>query len=817
MKQIIFILISLLTASCASIKKKEKQEVDYVNPLIGTPFFVLVRKYNRLFAIVIFLCFRFSITNGQENESWQLKPIPIHTIWSDSITPESVLPEYPRPQFERKEWLNLNGLWNYAITSLDDSEPSNYDGKILVPYCIQSALSGVRKLTETEEVRKHALWYQRSFKLTESWENKQVLINFGAVDWESQVWVNGQYIGKHQGGYDAFSMNISKAIKKGKFQDITIRVIDPVGKAMGESVGKQREQPEYDGVTGIWQTIWLEPVADVSINRVKLTPDIDNNELKIEPFYEGTYKNCILDIQALDNGKEIAHISGDADNLFTLKIPDPKLWTPDNPFLYDLKLTLKHDGKIIDEINSYFGMRKISIGKVGAINRILLNNKPLFMIGPLDQGIWPESVLTPPCEEAIRFDMNFLKEINCNMIRLHMNSKPDRWYYACDKSGILVWQDFICGALDGNKYSDVEEKQWMTEQNRLMNNLYNHPSVVMWILFNEGWSQRRTLEYSQWAGRIDPTRIIDAASGFYDQPGAGHVRDMHIYINTPAMAVPEYEPERAVVLGEWGGFVSEAEDNNWDERRPGALTDDEWVKSINWPKYSMGKPLMNHYSDVVEQLIYLKELGLCGAVYTQLADMKKEQNGYLSMDRKIIKMDVSTLCDLHSRLINEQTETCPIIEASVIRPQQWKYSTQKQKDNWFASDFDDKNWKTDNGPFGYTPGFVLPKVNTQWQSDTLYLRKSFQLDLIPEKICLRTYVYGKFGVHNTCDIYINGYKVKEVYRWHEMREEFQVMTISLCSQERTHLKIGKNQIAVQVKMPKDMKNRIYDIGIYKDK
>ena len=743
---------------------------------------------------------------------WQPVEIPISSSFGEVVTPENALPDYPRPQMRRDTWVSLNGLWDYAIQGRESPAPTNYDGKILVPFCVQSSLSGVRKLLDPEEQRVSALWYQRSFEVPEAWRNQRVLLHFEAVDWETQVWINDILVGTHRGGYIPFSFDITEALSHETSQKLILRVTDSVGQEMGESVGKQADA-EYESVTGIWQPVWLEPVPQQSIERLTLVPDIDRSELRVHPFVSGHADGLRIEAKAMKEGVVVARASGTATDLLTLHLPEARLWSPTDPFLYDLEVSLIRDGEVVDTVDSYFGMRKVSIGKVGTGNRILLNNEPLFMIGPLDQGFWPESILTPPSEAGLRYELEYLKEIGCNMVRPHIIVKPRRWYHACDQLGLMVWQDFVCGPYGKQSvtYDEAGRQQWLSEQRGMMEALYNHPSIVMWLVFNEGWGQHQIEEYTRWTGKFDPTRPVTAASGFVDVPGLGHVRDIHIYINSLGIAVPEYEAERAVTLGEWGGFNSVAKGHQWIERGWN-VADDEWIKSINRPSYTIGAAFEAHYADAVEQLRYLKELGLRGAVYTQLTDMKKEQNGYLSIDRKVSKGDPEVLRTLHDSLVHDDVQTRPVIEASLIHPQIWKYTETQPEGDWTSPAYDDGEWKQAEGPFGITPPFVFPGANTEWTSDRLYLRKTFSLDEVPSRASLRTYVYGQFNEHYTSRIYLNGHKVKEIMRWHGIHKELQVLTVPLRPEALAHLRPGINHVAVEVDLP--FAHKLFDLGIY---
>ena len=404
-------------------------------------------------------------------------PGRLMTRWAKDVSPENALPEYPRPQMVRKDWLNLNGLWDIKLA--DGTE-----AKILVPYPIESALSGVMKHADR-------MTYRRSFEIPQAWSGRHVLLHFGAVDWEAKVSVNGKELGVHRGGYDDFSFDITDALKTSGEQEIAVEVFDPTD-AGSQPRGKQVLHPGgimYTPTSGIWQTVWLEPVAETHIESLLLVPDVDAGCLRLTVGGTGT-----VEAVASDGGRQVAQVSGDAGAELKLAIPDPKLWSPDSPHLYDLRVSLKSGGKTVDEVTSYFGMRKIALGKdEQGVTRLMLNGKFVFQVGPLDQGFWPDGIYTAPTDEALRWDIETMKKLGFNCARKHVKVEPDRWYYWCDKLGLLVWQDMPAG---DNKTAEAKQ-QFEVELRRLIEGRRDHPAIIMWVVFNEGWGQYDTQRLDQ--------------------------------------------------------------------------------------------------------------------------------------------------------------------------------------------------------------------------------------------------------------------------------------------------------------------------------
>ncbi|MHA1309474.1 MAG: glycoside hydrolase family 2 protein [Candidatus Helarchaeota archaeon] len=577
--------------------------------------------------------------NNGSQEIWHPIKDKIVTRWVQDVSPKNPLPEYPRPQLRRNEWINLNGLWDYAIRPKKDNEiPKSFDGKILVPFPIESALSGVKKRLTP----KNKLWYRRFFTIPESWNGKKILLHFGAIDWESTIWINGKRIGDHRGGYIPFSFEISEFINNNE-NELIVSVWDPTGKSCQER-GKQLLRSFmifYTPISGIWQTVWLEPISTTFITSLKITPNIDEENLNIEIMVQNPNPQDFIFIQILDKKREIVSKTIEINKSFILDIPSPNLWSPDSPFLYDLNISILRNNEQIDSIESYFGMRKISIGKDNnGIPRILLNNKEIFQYGVLDQGYWPDGLYTAPTDSALKYDIEIAKELGFNMIRKHVKIEPSRWYYHCDKIGMLVWQDMPNGGKSlffiGKKRNKVCKKNYYKDLKSMIEILYNFPSVIVWIPFNEGWGQFETKKVVNYIKKHDLSRLIDNASGWFDKK-VGDIHDIHKYVGPKC---PKIENHRVAVLGEFGGLGLKINNHLWKKKK----------HSFSYSKLSDQNKLVIKYTELINRLKPLINKGLCAAIYTQITDVEGEINGLLTYDREIIKIDIEKLKKLNTSL-----------------------------------------------------------------------------------------------------------------------------------------------------------------------
>ena len=578
---------------------------------------------------------------------WNPAGDKIKTNWANKIDPENVLPEYPRPILERTEWQNLNGLWDYAILPAGRTEPDRFDGKILVPFAVESSLSGVQK----EVGDKNELWYKRTFTIPSGWKGKNILLHFGAVDWKAEIFINDIKIGMHTGGYTPFCFDITPFLKSGS-QKLTVKVWDGTDRGF-QPRGKQVSRPEgiwYTSVTGIWQTVWLEPVNEKYITNVKSVPDIDNNRLSVDVSAKNTRFSDIVEVKVFSGGNVIASAKAVPCQTLDLNIPNAKLWSPESPFLYDMEITLYADGKIADKVKSYCAMRKISTKRdENGIIRMQLNNKDYFQFGPLDQGWWPDGLYTAPTDEALAYDIKKTKDFGFNMIRKHVKVEPARWYTHCDKLGILVWQDMPNGDrsphwqnrkyFDGTelKRSPESEANYRKEWKEIMDLTSVHPSVVVWVPFNEAWGQFKTDEIAEWTKAYDPSRLVNPASGgnFYR---TGDIFDLHNY---PGPEMYLYDAERVTVLGEYGGIGLPLEGHLWQ-------TDRNW----GYVQFKNSKEVTDEYIKFAEQLKRMIKSGFSAAVYTQTTDVEGEVNGLMTYDRKVVKLEEDRLRKVNLEICN---------------------------------------------------------------------------------------------------------------------------------------------------------------------
>lgn len=566
------------------------------------------------------------------------RPVKGHimTTWGENLDPAAVWQQYPRPIMERPEWQNLNGEWDYAITPASANNPTPYQGKILVPFSPESALSGVGK----EVGKDNALWYHRQFAVPADWRGQQVLLNFGAVDWKCQVWVNGVNVGEHTGGFAPFSLNITDALRTRGANELTIRVWDPTDKG-SQPRGKQVSKPGgiwYTPVTGIWQTVWLEPVPATHITALRTLPDIDANTLTVTALTQGA-QGVTTDVTVLFDGRKVASGRSINGQPVVIAMPDDvKLWSTDAPNLYDLEVTIASGGRTLDRVRSYAAMRKFGMARdEKGIMRLTLNNKPIFQFGPLDQGWWPDGLLTPPSYEAMIYDVDKTRDWGFNMIRKHIKVEPALWYTYCDRNGMIVWQDMPSGDTrsgvwqshkwyEGDEFQRTPESEatYRKEWKEIMDALYSYPCIAMWVPFNEGWGQFKTKEIAAWTKSYDPSRLVNSASGgnFHH---CGDVLDLHNY---PGPSMFLYDGNRANVLGEYGGL--------------GLVVDGHlWAPDRNWGYVQFKTPgeVMDRYEQYAAELKDLSKYGFTGAVYTQTTDVEIEVNGIMTYDRKVVKLD----------------------------------------------------------------------------------------------------------------------------------------------------------------------------------
>jgi hypothetical protein len=731
-------------------------------------------------------------------DDWKPAAGRLMTRWAKDVSPERVHPEYPRPQMVREKWVNLNGLWDYAITDgkLNSYRDATERGKILVPFPVESALSGVMKRVPDNGV----LFYRRKFFTPEMPKEGRLLLHFGAVDWEAVVSVNSKKVGEHRGGYDPFTFDITDALKPSGEQELLVAVSDPTDGSF-QPRGKQVCKPHgiwYTPTTGIWQTVWLEAVPKSYLRSFQIVPDLDARAVRFRAECVGTNERQQVKFSIFDNtpglntnlvGFAIARPGEEA----VVKFRSVKAWSPDSPFLYTLNVSLSEQvggGQIQfhDWVNSYLAMRKISLGKdEHGVNRIMLNNKPVFQYGPLDQGFWPDGLYTAPTDEALKYDIEMTKKLGFNMIRKHVKVEPARWYYHCDKLGMLVWQDMPSGdkhaawdpfgkhdnteATRSPESSDNYNREWRA----IIDALRNHPSIVMWVPFNEGWGQANTVAVTKWTKEYDPTRLVNCASGGNDFP-VGDVIDVHRY---PGPFAPKPTSDRAAVLGEFGGLGLPLEGHTWQGK-------DNW----GYRSFTAKEELQRAYVGLLGALRPMIAQGVSAAVYTQTTDVEIEVNGLMTYDRAVLKMDADTIAKAARKLYLPPPKVTTLVPTSEQTAQTWRFTTDKPADGWQKPEFDDFGWKSGPGGFGEpsTPGSV---VKTNWKTNDIWLRREF--DLKAQGITLNSLHELALRIHHDEDteVFLNGELIAKTTGF-----TTQYVEVPLDDITRKALKPGKNTLAV---------------------
>ena len=593
-------------------------------------------------------------------QSWAPAGDRIRTAWAEEVTPENVHKEYPRPQMVRPDWKSLNGLWEYSITPKNAAVPEKFDGQILVPFAVESSLSGVGRMLTPED----ALWYKTTFKVPSAWKGKRLMLNFEAVDWQADVIVNDIQVGRHTGGYTHFSFDITPYLKSGD-NTLVVRVEDSTDNDF-QPRGKQVRTPSgiwYTSVSGIWQSVWIEPVAKAHVADYYAVSDIKAGTMNVSVSTDGLHEGDLVQVRLLDGGvgystengvtgKVVAQGKTVPNGSVTLPVNDAKLWSPDSPYLYGLEISVLRAGKVVDSVHGYTAMREVSLYVKNKNTKLLgLNGQPLFQFGPLDQGWWPDGLYTAPTDEALRFDIQKTKDFGFNMIRKHIKVEPSRWFYHCDRLGMLVWQDMPCfasnnlnkwGVHNYNEGTDFPatpqaKANYYKEWSEIMAQVKKFPCIVMWVPFNEAWGQFDTKAVVDFTREQDPTRLINMSSGGNWEPDCGDVMDNHHY---PYPAMYLWEPKMATVLGEYGGIGLPLEGHLWQ-------TDRNW----GYVQYKNGDEVLDEYARFADQLILLIKQGVCGAVYTQTTDVEGEVNGLMTYDRKVVKMNEEKLREINTKVI----------------------------------------------------------------------------------------------------------------------------------------------------------------------
>ena len=597
-------------------------------------------------SLIILFKILYCLMNSLEN--WHPVGTRIKTKWGNNLKPENVWQEYPRPQLERKDWLNLNGIWHYSITDIDSKKPEKFDQNILVPFCLESSLSGVMKpLNETQ-----ILWYYKEFEIPKKWKDKNIIIHFNAVDWKSELYINDDKIGEHYGGYSEFNFDITKNLKTGK-NKLILKVWDPSDTGY-QPIGKQCLDPKviwYTSISGIWQTVWLEPVNKQYIKKLEINNNYDNKEIKINCLLN-TEEKLPLEMSLIYKEKEILKQKGISNTEIALKISEENFhpWSPTEPNLYIIKIEIfDESNKLIDSILSYTTIRKIEQRKdENGYYRIYLNNKPIFNMGTLDQGYWPDGLYTPPSEEAMIYDINKLKELGFNTIRKHVKIEPYRYYYHCDKIGMLIWQDMPSGDRKPNsweyhhlntgddvKRSEESKNNYYNEWSEIIDNLKFFQCIIIWIPFNEAWGQFDTEKVVNFTHNKDPTRLINAASGGNHRI-CGNFLDLHHY--------PEPSQYLKVdnlinILGEFGGLGLDIKGHTW--------------KGDNWGyrTFKTKEEITEKYEEYIN-LIINSFKGFSAAIYTQTTDVEIEINGLITYDRAEMKIIEDRIKAANEKIIN---------------------------------------------------------------------------------------------------------------------------------------------------------------------
>jgi hypothetical protein len=735
----------------------------------------------RRLVLAALLCCLASPALAQE---WKPAKGPLLTKWAKDVTPDKVHPEYPRPQLVRAgTWESLNGLWQYAEAKQDDKPPvgKKLDGRILVPFPVESALSGVMK-----PIRR--LWYRRTFAsdlAKQKGPPRRLLLHFGAVNWESTVWVNGKELLTHKGGYDPFTIDVTDALKKEGEQELIVGVFNPVD-AGAQPRGKQVLKPGgiyYTPSTGIWQTVWLESVPERRIESISSVPDVKNSLVTLTAKVRGESKGLTLDWRVTPPGKDgkaLEPVDGVPGKPTSLKLARPALWSPEDPGLYRFTVLLLDGKKEIDRVSGYFAMREVKLDQdKQGVTRIFLNGKPYFQVGLLDQGFWPDGLYAAPTDAALKYDVEITKKLGFNLIRKHVKVEPSRWYYHCDTLGVLVWQDMPSGdrsvpqGKGEMKRTKESAAQYELELKRMIDHLSGFPCIVAWVPFNEGWGQYDTKRIAEAVKKQDPTRLVNSASGWNDMK-CGDFHDVHVY---PGPGAPPMEKGRASVLGEFGGLGLKIDGHVWTEKTWGYLGARD------------KGDLTRRYERLMRGCYALKEKsGLSAVVYTQTTDVEAEANGLLTYDRAVLKVDAERVEAVNKGDFSRLPTYRVVVPTSEKEGQTWRYTLDKPADGWMKGDFDDGEWKKGEGGFGTrgTPGAV---VRTEWKTKDVWLRREITLpDKVPAGLMLRLH-------HDEdAEVYVNGVLALRTKGYLADYEEFPMAQAALKA-----LKPGKNVLAVHCK------------------
>lgn len=687
------------------------------------------------------------ITTALAMAPWQMKQSSLMTQWASQVNTNTPLPEYPRPQLVRSNWLNLNGIWQFqaGITN-SDPVPTNQtlSSSILVPYPMESAISGVMQYYAWS-------WYRRTFTVPAGWSGKRIILHLDAVNWQSQIYINGQSVGTHKGGYDPFSYDITPYLN-GATNELIIQVYSPED-SIGEPRGKQTLYPGgimYTASSGIWQPAWLEPVDSSGIQNLTIIPDVDNSRLRLTV---NTYATNGVTVYAtvLDTGTVTNTMSGDPQTELDIPIANPKLWSPASPFLYDLQVSVVHNGITNDMATSYFGMRKIAITTANGVPRTYLNNQFLFEMGPLDQGFWPDGIYTAPTDAALAYDIQMEKALGFNTVRKHIKVERQRWYYWADKLGIMVWQDMpSCNSYTSSP-KQIDPLDFIAELTAMVTNHWNSPSIIMWDVFNEGQGQSETSAYGQTnttylvqlVKTLDPSRLVNQASG-NNWVGAGDVLDSHSY---PDPGNP-ISTTQAPVDGEFGGIAWHVSGHLWNPALAGT----------GYLLASSVSNIATLYDGYVSEAINYKTAangGLNAAIYTQITDVENECNGLMTYDR-LLKPDLNQINLSNQKAITGQTTITTVVPTSQSQAFTWSYVTNYTTNtipaNWYATNYNASSWSSGSAGFGTTDPNAL--IRTTWNTSDIWIRRQFALGALSASDLANL----EFNCYHDedCQIYLNG-------------------------------------------------------------
>ena len=685
-------------------------------------------------------------------QAWEMKQGPMMTSWAKNIDPANVMPEYPRPQMVRGNWMNLNGVWDLRKASRNENYSSafNYNQEILVPFPLESALSGVMEKSDEQ-----CYWYRRTFRVPDNMKGKNILLHFGGVDWEAKVFVNGKEVGSHTGGYAPFYFDITEALNPSDDQEIAVYIYDNTG-AEGQPTGKQSKNPEicwYTAVSGIWQTVWIESVEPSYISGLEMEPNLDNKRLYIVVNAEGD-KDAKFNATVKDKqGNVVGQLSNATPGATSIIdfTGDVKAWSPDSPYLYDLDIELVKGNDVLDKVQSYCAMRKIEVKKdANNIPRIYLNGEQIFQMGPLDQGWWPDGLYAAPCDEALLYDVKVMKDLGFNMVRKHIKTEPARWYYYCDREGLLVWQDMPSPNIVAG-HESFAKSNFEKEAEEIVKYLKNFPSIVHWVVFNEGWGQFDTMYMTGkvigWVNRLIPTRfgkasLVCCASGWTDYE-IGDIVDSHSY---PSPSCPS-NANRAAVCGEYGGITLKVPGHIW----PGG---DFQYTTVEAPE-----DFTAYFGNLTKEIQNLYLDGLNAAVYTQISDVEIEKNGIMTYDRKVMKPanPYTELRDCIIECINlPQTDlkVKTILSTAKDHKYNWRYTFNEVPRHWFEKGFNDSQWNSGPAAFGSMNAPNDKLIGTKWNTNTIHMRRWFYLGDLSQDVIDNL----KFKVFHDDDIqiYLNG-------------------------------------------------------------